>query len=228
MPDEDAGYAKGRDGRPRALEAFGDVGDARRFSPSIGRNKQVVAEAVCSLVPADARMLEVGSGTGEHGVYITQDRPHMRWTFTEYNEDAWPSIKAWMDHAGHAGLQGPFKLDAASKDWGEAIETTRHDAVFSANVIHISPFAVAEGLFAGAARVLKPEGKLILYGPFGRDGTLSEGNANFDADLKRRDPGWGVRDLERDIVPLAKRNGLQLAEIIDMPKANLTVAFTLA
>ena len=225
MPDKDADYAKGGDGAPRTLEMFGEEGDARRFSPSIGRNRQVVAEAVHSLIPDDATVLEVGSGTGEHGVYITEDRPQMNWMFTEYAEEAWPSIKAWLEHAGRVGLHGPLKLDAASANWGDQLEAMRYDAIFSANVIHISGFAVAEGILAGASRVLTTDGLLLLYGPFGRNGVLSEGNADFDADLKRRNPDWGVRDLEREIIPLAEASGLQLAEVIDMPKTNLTVAF---
>lgn len=224
MADEDASYAKGSGGKPRTLEALEGTGE-RRFSPSIGRNKDVVRDALLSILPMQGNVLEIGSGTGEHGIHVTESAPDMRWTFTEYNEDAWPSIRAWMAHAERPGLSGPLKLDAAAFNWGEAIEATRYDGVFSANVIHIAPFEVCTGLLAGAARLLKPAGRLVIYGPFGRDGVLSQGNANFDADLKRRDVSWGVRDLERDVVPLAEKNGLRLVEIIEMPKANLTVAF---
>lgn len=227
MTDEDANYAKGAAGKPRTLEALEAAGE-RRFSPSIGRNKDVVRDALLSILPAQGHVLEIGSSTGEHGIHVTDAAPELHWTFTEYNEDAWSSIRAWIAHAGRAGLSGPIKLDAAASDWGEAIEAIRYDGVFSANVIHIAPLAVCAGLFAGAARLLKPAGKLVLYGPFARDGEFSEGNANFDADLKRRDTRWGVRDLEREVAPLAEKNGLRLAQIIDMPKANLTVAFSRA
>ncbi|MEM9263807.1 MAG: DUF938 domain-containing protein [Pseudomonadota bacterium] len=224
MMDEDRDYIRGADGRPRALEARAER-EGRQFSPSVGRNRDVVAEAFKAAMPPSGAVLEVGSGTGEHGVFFTEDLPGLRWFFTDYEEAARASVQAWIDHAGRSKLCGPYDVDASLTHWGDELEALRFDGMFSANVIHIAPFGVAEGLFAGAGRLLRRGGRLFLYGPFGRNGVMAEGNRNFDADLKRRNTLWGVRDLEIDLLPLASNSNLSLKTVIPMPKNNLSVVF---
>ncbi len=224
MVDENARYNKGANGQPVSLEAQ-HVEDGRRFSPSIGRNRDVVRKAFLAHMPRAGRILEIGSGTGEHGVHITAEMPELVWTFTDVDEPSLLSAKAWLAFAGRGEIDAAYVMDAASADWGAAIEGGGFDGVFSANVIHISPMNVAQGLFAGAGRVLAENGRLFLYGPFGRGGEMSEGNASFDADLKRRNPRWGVRDLEQEIMPMAKGAGFKLEALVDMPKNNLSVVF---
>jgi hypothetical protein len=98
-------------------------------------------------------------------------------------------------------------------------------AVFCANVIHIAPWRVAEGLFAGAGRYLRAEGRLFLYGPFKRGGKHTAiSNAVFDSSLRERDPEWGVRDIE-ELQQLASNVGLALIEIAEMPANNFTLVF---
>jgi hypothetical protein len=98
-------------------------------------------------------------------------------------------------------------------------------AVFCANVIHIAPWQVAEGLVAGASKYLRPDGRLFLYGPFKRRGQhTSLSNAVFDTSLKGGNPEWGVRDVE-EVERLANAVGLALAEVTDMPANNLMLAF---
>jgi hypothetical protein len=98
-------------------------------------------------------------------------------------------------------------------------------AVFCANVIHIAPWRVAEGLFAGAGHYLRADGRLFLYGPFKRGGKHTAiSNAVFDTSLRERDPEWGVRDIE-DLEKLAADAGLALIEIAEMPANNLTLVF---
>ena len=98
------------------------------------------------------------------------------------------------------------------------------DGAVSINMIHIAPFEAARGLVAGAARLLKPDGKLFLYGPFARNGAhTAPSNADFDASLKARDARWGVRDLDLEIMPLAVAAGLALDAVIEMPANNLSV-----
>jgi len=224
MADENRGYPKGVSGQPAALEVLGEnIG--RKMSPSIGRNREVVREALLDNIDHNGALLEIGSGTGEHGVFVTELAPKLDWTFTDYNEDAFTSISAWIEHTGRSRLHGPYKLDASAPLWGEPVEGQRFDALFSANVIHISPFTVTEGLFAGAGRLLKPDGRLALYGPFAEDGDIAESNARFDADLKRRDPSWGVHDIKRELLPLAEKNKLKLALQAGMPANNMTLVF---
>jgi SAM-dependent methyltransferase len=224
MSEENAQYNKGADGQPVSLEAQ-TLEDGRRFSPSVGRNRDVVRQAFRAHMPARGRILEIGSGTGEHGVHMTAGRPDLRWTFTDIDEPSLASAKAWRTHVNRTEIDDACTLDASASNWGAGIEGTGFDGLFSANVIHISPIAVANGLFAGAGRVLGEHGRLFLYGPFARDGEMSEGDAQFDADLKRRNPAWGVRDLERQILPMAREAGFQPAAIISMPKNNLSVVF---
>jgi hypothetical protein len=98
-------------------------------------------------------------------------------------------------------------------------------AVFSANVIHIAPWRVAEGLFAGAARYLRDDGLLFLYGPFKRDGRhTAVSNAVFDTSLRQNNPEWGVRDIA-EVEALAARNGLALSETVEMPANNMILVF---
>jgi len=99
-------------------------------------------------------------------------------------------------------------------------------AMVSSNVIHIAPWEVAHGLIAGAAHWLEPGDPLILYGPFHRDGRVtSDGNAAFDAELRRRDPRCGIRDLEREVVPAAEAAGMRLDTLHPMPANNLAAVF---
>jgi len=227
VTDENAQYHKGIDGQPVSLEAQ-KLEDGRRFSPSAGRNRDIVRDVFSAHMPLAGRILEIGSGTGEHGVHITAALPDLRWTFTDVDKPSLASAVAWRAFAGREKMDAALTLDASSSDWGHEIEIGKFDGLFCANVIHISPIGVAAGLFAGAARILLRDGKIFLYGPFARDGEMSDGNANFDADLKRRNPLWGVRDLEREIIPMAERAGFAVAAVVDMPKNNLSVVFAAA
>jgi len=120
-------------------------------------------------------------------------------------------------------LLGPLTVDTTQSEWGAAEQLW--NGLFCANMIHIAPFQAAIGLIAGAGRLLAPNGRLMLYGPFAQNGKIAPSNQRFSEDLKRRDSSWGVRDLQLDIIPLATETGLQLAEIVEMPANNLSVIF---
>lgn len=224
MSKENDAYHKGADGKPVSLEPQ-RVEDGRRFSPSVGRNRDIVRDVFVAHMPACGRILEIGSGTGEHGIYITEALRKLQWTFSDADPVSLSSVKAWMAEAGRAELDSVLELDASASDWGAGAEGRSFDGMYCANVIHISPLEVAKGLFAGADRTLAPAGRIFLYGPFGRDGVMADGNARFDLDLKRRDARWGVRDLEREILPMAERAGFRAADIVEMPANNLSVVF---
>jgi len=224
MADENAEYNKGADGQPVTLEAQHEE-DSRRFSPSTGRNRDVVRDVFMANMPNAGHVLEIGSGTGEHGVHMTRAMPDLRWTFTDIDAASLASAKAWMTHMRRDQMDRVAVVDASAKDWGRALEAQPFDGMFCANVIHISPIRVAAGIFAGANRVLPEAGRIFLYGPFARAGEMSEGNAQFDLDLKRRNPEWGVRDLDSDILPLAKAAEFELVSLTEMPKNNLSMVF---
>lgn len=225
MTDENATYQKTRSGQPLALERREAARDGRRFSPSTGRNKDSVRDTYLAHMPEGGRVLEIASGTGEHGVHITAAAPSLIWTYSDIDLASQASQSAWRDAAKHDRLRGPLTIDTTQSPWEEASPYAPFDGMFCANMIHIAPFAAAEGLLAGAGRILRAEGRLMLYGPFARDGQIAPSNQQFSEDLQRRDRTWGVRDLERQIVPLAESAGLILDTVVEMPANNLSVIF---
>lgn len=210
---------------PVALEARGGGGDGRRYSPSAARNRDPILSVLKPRLPQPARLLEIASGTGEHGAFLTAEMEGLDWTYSDIDPESLTSQRAWQAVDKTGRLHGPLVIDAATDDWREAEQLQRWDAVFSANMIHIAPFVAAEGLIAGAGRLLRPGGLLILYGPFARGGEIAPSNAAFSENLKSRNPSWGVRDLDRQIVPLARAAGFVLHDIAEMPANNLTVFF---
>ncbi|MEL7108620.1 MAG: DUF938 domain-containing protein [Pseudomonadota bacterium] len=225
MSDENASYQKAQSGQPLALEKREMETDGRRFSPSIGRNKDVVREAFLALMPVEGRVLEIASGTGEHGAHITEQATDLSWTYSDIDPDSRASQSAWRAHAAYGRLNGPLTLDTTEAHWGAAETDAPWDGFFCANMIHIAPFEAAQGLLSGAGRLLRPGGRLMLYGPFARSGEIAPSNARFSEDLKRRDSRWGVRDLDIEILPLAEMAGLQLCAAQQMPANNLSVVF---
>jgi len=201
------------------------MGDDRRFSPSTGRNKDIVRDVFLAHMPATGRILEIASGTGEHGAHITAAAPDLTWTYSDIDPEGRASQSAWAAHQDHDRLLGPCLIDTTTPHWGEAEDAAPYDGLFCANMIHIAPFEAAIGLLAGAGRLLRQGGRVFLYGPYGRAGEITPSNAQFSTDLKRRNPDWGVRDLDRDILPLADDNGLTLEAVIEMPSNNLSVIF---
>ena len=145
-------------------------------------------------------VLEAGSGTGQHVVHFARHSPDIIWWPSDLNEAHLKSIAAWRAHAGLANIRprcGSICLiPHGARRCMTAAGPRQLLAVFCANVIHIAPWRVAEGLFAGAARYLHSDGRLFLYGPFKRDGKHTAlSNAIFDTSLRDRDAEWGVRDI---------------------------------
>lgn len=174
-------------------------------------------------------VLEAGSGTGQHVVHFARHSPGIIWWPSDLNEAHLKSIAAWRAHAQLPNIRPPLRLDLADPAWDAALATADSPrkllALFCANVIHIAPWRVAEGLFAGAGRMLRDDGRLFLYGPFKRDGKHTAlSNAVFDTSLRENNPEWGVRDVA-DLTSLAAANGLRLAESFAMPADNMILMF---
>ena len=153
---------------PVALENRGEGEDGRRYSPSAARNREPIRDVLAPLVTAPARVLEIASGTGEHGAFLTAELPNLHWTYSDIDPDSLASQSAWQQADKTGRLTGPLRIDASTDEWRGAEGLTPWDAVFSANMVHIAPWPAAEGLIRGAGRVLRPGGLLILYGPFAR------------------------------------------------------------
>lgn len=197
------------------------AGSVSAGSPSAGASSTGAGPSdSASTPPLD--VLEIASGTGQHAVFFAEALPHLRWQPSDPDSDHLLSIEAWRVETGLGNVAAPIRLDVRAGDWGLVGSV---DAIFNANMIHIAPWPVAEGLFAGAARVLKPQGLLFLYGPF-RVGSrhTAPSNEAFDADLRRRNPEWGIRDLEQ-VVAEASASGLRLVETDEMPANNKLLVF---
>jgi hypothetical protein len=194
---------------------------AARTAPAVARNREPILGVLRDRLKPSAVVLEVASGTGEHAVWFSRALPSVMWQPTDRDAGALESIAAWRDTAGLPNLLPPLQLDAASAVW----PVVRADAVVAINMTHIAPWAATEGLITGAARVLAGDGLLFLYGPFREGGVhTAVSNAAFDADLRARNPFWGVRDLD-EIAVLASAHGLKTLERIEMPANNLSVVF---
>lgn len=196
-------------------------------APAARRNARPLLTVLEQELPATGTVLEIGSGTGHHATAFARELHPRRWLPTETTQARLDSIAAWRSLLPADGPRPlvPRPLDAAmpAPDWPVA-DCAPFCGLVGVNVIHIAPWSVALGLFAGATHWLGADAPLILYGPFHRDGrSMSDGNTLFDADLRRQDPDWGIRDLERDVLPAAADAGLTLAAIHTMPANNLCV-----
>jgi SAM-dependent methyltransferase len=190
-------------------------------SPSAQRNRGPIAAVLAEWLPESGLVLEVASGSGEHAVHFAQALPQLDWQPSDPEPAALASIEAWRADSGLPNLREPLILDATSSEWPVAAA----DAVLNINMVHISPWAAALGLLDGAARVLAPSGRLILYGPWLVKGVATApSNLAFDADLKNRNPAWGLRRVE-DFAHEAEKRGLLLADQREVPANNRMLLF---
>jgi len=190
--------------------------DARKHSPAAERNRVPILAELQRLLPPQGTMLEIASGSGQHAAHFAPAFPGWRWHPTDADARALASIALWCE--GIANVAAPQALDVAASSWPNA--PARVDAVFCANMLHIAPWNVCAALMAGVARHLVPHGLLLLYGPYLIDGEpTATSNLEFDADLRARNPAWGLRRLA-DVLQRAEAAGLHLRERIAMPANN--------
>lgn len=190
--------------------------------PAPERNKGPILELLTRVFPKAGRVLEIASGSGQHVVHFARHLPALEFQPSDVDDDNLESIRAWRRDEALPNVREPVRLDVVAPSWPVA----GCDAAFNANLIHIAPWACAEGLFAGLGRVLAAGGVFVLYGPFRVGGAhTAPSNAAFDADLRERDPAWGVRDLEA-VEALARQHGLALVERVPMPANNQSLVFT--
>ncbi|WP_077036807.1 DUF938 domain-containing protein [Pelomonas sp. KK5] len=187
-------------------------------SPAADRNKQPILEQLLRTLPPSGRALEIASGSGQHVAHFAAHMPGWRWQASDPSPQALASIAAlWPE--GPA----PLQLDVQQLPW--PLDGEPFDAIFCANMLHISPWASCPALMRGAAQHLAPAGQLIVYGPFVVPGqATAPSNEAFDADLRHRDPAWGLRSLA-DVGREAEAAGLRLQGVTAMPANNLTLEF---
>jgi hypothetical protein len=201
------------------------------FYPSTARNREPILEVLRRVLPARCTMLEVASGSGEHAVFFATALPGLVVQPSDPEPQARASVDAWRGEQladGHADvaarIRGALDLDVSLDGWHTAVGDAV-DAVLAVNMIHIAPWQACVGLFRGSAALLGKGAPLVLYGPYRQDDVVTApSNEAFDAQLRARDPGFGLRRLQ-DVSAVADDAGFALAEVVSMPSNNLTVVF---
>ncbi len=161
------------------------------WSEACERNRGPILEVLRGAFAGATRVLEIGSGTGQHAVFFAAALPHLEWQPSDRAEHL-PGIAAWRDEAALPNLLPPLALDVDDADW----PSQYFDALFSANTLHIMGWSSVEHFFRGAGRVLRPGGVLAVYGPFRYGGHhTAPSNAQFDAFLRARDPQLVIHDF---------------------------------
>ncbi|HEX6707761.1 MAG TPA: DUF938 domain-containing protein [Albitalea sp.] len=191
------------------------------FSGAADRNKGPILEVLRRVLPVTATVLEIASGTGQHAAHFAAASPGWQWQPTDVDDRALPAIAGRC--AALPNVRAPLRLDVLAHPWPASLG--RFDAVYCANLLHISPWPTCAALMQGAADRLGAGGVLVLYGPYIVEGeTAAPSNLAFDADLRTRDPAWGLRKLA-DVAGTAKAMGLDVDQRVDMPANNLMLVF---
>ncbi|HJV73914.1 MAG TPA: DUF938 domain-containing protein [Noviherbaspirillum sp.] len=187
----------------------------KQFSAACERNREPILAILRQVLAGTRRVLEIGSGTGQHAVYFGAQLPHLLWQTSDLQCNH-ASIHAWLDEAGLPNVLPPLVLDVASADWPNGL----FDAAFTANTCHIMAWDSVQAMFRGVGRILAPGGVMCVYGPFNYGGRFtSESNASFDMSLKAQDARMGIRNFE-DVDRLAEDSGLVLMADYQMPANN--------
>lgn len=188
--------------------------DEKPFSEACERNKTPILAILRELFAQPARILEIGTGTGQHAVHFGAALPHVVWQTSDLPANH-AGIQAWLDEAALPNVLAPINLDVNGSWPGQS-----YDGVFTANTLHIVSWDLAQKLVAGAGGLLNKGGRLVIYGPFNYRGAYtSDSNARFDEWLKDRDARSGIRDFEA-VVKCAETNGMRLQADHAMPANN--------
>jgi cyclopropane fatty-acyl-phospholipid synthase-like methyltransferase len=193
--------------------------DLKPYSDACDRNREPILEVLRRHFSDRHRVLEIGSGTGQHAVHFAAALPQLIWQPSDRNEHL-AGIRVWLDEARLPNVPAPLTLDVRGP-WPRA----RFDAVFTANTLHIMSWEEVQALFAALPAVMTDDAVVAIYGPFNYGGAFtSPSNAAFDATLRRRSPHSGIRDFEA-VDQLAQSIGLKLAQDCAMPANNRTLVW---
>jgi hypothetical protein len=204
------------------LKQHGDESASGKLSsPSAERNKGPILDVLARVLPRRGLVLEIASGTGQHAVHFASALPDLTWQPSDPDAELRDSVALWTRESQCANVNAPIDLDVTRLPW--PIQAA--DAVAAINMIHIAPWSATLGLFEGARGLLSAGQVLFLYGPYRRfGGHTSESNAQFDQDLRARDPAWGLRDMEA-VTDVAAGAGFELVETVAMPANNFSLVF---
>ncbi len=191
-----------------------------QFSAPAERNRQFILDVIAPALPDAGTVLELASGTGQHVTFFAAALPHLNWQPSDPDPIARASISGMIEAAALNNVAAPLDLDLL-KPWPQLSA----DAIITANLLHISAPEVLPALMEKAGQLLDSKALLHIYGPFRVAGTFtSESNADFDASLRKRNPAWGIRDIET-VIASARANGFSEPEVRDMPANNFSLCF---
>lgn len=189
--------------------------------PACERNKCHILEVLKTHFDAQqaGNVLEIASGTGQHISYFASHFPNLIFQPSEWDASLFGSLMEYARETPTKNVKYPVKIDVTtdSSEWNLNL---LYDYIINVNMIHISPFKCAEGLFRNGCNILKVGGLLITYGPYAQNGVITpESNVNFDKSLRRQNPEWGLKDIE-DLKKIAESCGVTLLKIYDLPANN--------
>lgn len=185
------------------------------YSLACERNSPPIFQQLQTWLADTSFVLEIGSGTGQHGEYFARRLPHLQWQPSDRAENL-PGITLWQQESGLENLLPPLLLDVCQKNW----PVSSVPAVFTANTLHIMSWQAVELFFEHIRDCLASGGQLIVYGPFNYQGRYtSDSNSAFDQHLQQRDPDSAIRNFEA-VDRLAQHAGLRLQQDISMPANN--------
>lgn len=197
------------------IQAHPTIRMNKPYSESCDQNREPIYSVIKPILADVGKVLEVGSGTGQHAVYFAEKMPHLRW-YTSDRKEYIPGIRQWVTESVLDNVVAPIELDVTASEWPQFDV----DVIFTANSVHIMSDQDTVNLIDGAGKLLRPQGNLLVYGPFNYDGGYtSESNQRFDHWLKDRDPESGIKDFEF-ICELANKNGMSLIKDYEMPANN--------
>ncbi|HEY0972913.1 MAG TPA: DUF938 domain-containing protein [Solimonas sp.] len=197
--------------------------DGKPFSAACERNREPILAVLRTQFADRRRVLEIGSGTGQHAVHFAAALPQLVWQCSDRAPNL-PGIRAWLDEAALTNTPPPLTLDVQQDDW----PTACFDAIYSANTLHIMGWPEVERFFRKLPSVATDDARLLIYGPFNDAGRYSsDSNAAFDRQLRAQDPRMGLRDVEA-VDALARAAGFAGLTPIAMPANNRCLLWTRA
>lgn len=186
------------------------------FCAAADRNKEAIGDALAEQLEHASTVLEIGSGSGQHAIYLCERFSHLQWQPTEQQQNL-AGLHAAIDQSTCANIQVPFGLEVSTF---APFDSGVYSLVYSANTAHIMGIEEVRAMFEVASRSLVTEGRFALYGPFKENGQHnSEGNMAFDNALRSEDPSMGIRDID-ELTVLATSSGLVLQQQVSMPSNN--------
>lgn len=197
--------------------------DGRLNTPAAARNLEPILAVLTDHMPQTGHAVEIASGTGQHCAAFEAAFPNIQWQPTDVVPERLASIDAWAEAAGARNMAPAVALNVEQPEWPFAAGSA--NVLILVNLLHLISDTAAEAVFLGASRLLAPNGRFFVYGPFLRDGGFaSNDDASFHASLRQQDREIGYKDAE-DIAKIAAQYNMKVLERRDMPANNLMFTF---